>query len=377
MSERDMTPALGTRGGPGSYRRAAQDAAVSLARRAWGDARWSFLYGSDTLYAREDPLEGEVPDAARAIRSGALPERVHGPLVKPPVWTWEVPLYFWFGGIASGSAFCAIGCDVAGDRRAAASVRKVALLALAPCPPLLVADLGRPGRFLNMLRIFKPRSPMSMGAWCLSGFGALSTGAVAADVLGRPRLARGLGAGAALSGTYLGSYTGVLLATTSVPLWARSRLFLGPLFVATATATGAAAARLSLAAGGVPAADTTRSALGAVESGAMLAELALSAANERRLGPLARPLREGRPGRLMRTAKLAAGAGLALRALRPRAGARADLAAGVLTLTAGLAFRYAWVAAGRASAADDVAVAQTARADQASRSAETTRSAPA
>ena len=372
-----MTPALGTRGEPGSYRRATREAAVALARRAWGDARWSFLYRQDTRYAAERPAAGEVPAAARAMRTAEEPDTVSGPMVKQPVWTWEVPLYFWFGGIASGSAFCALGCDLAGDHRSAATARKVVLLAMAPCPPLLVADLGRPARFLNMLRIFKPRSPMSMGAWCLSGFGALSAGAVGADLLGRPRAARRLGAGAAVAGTYLGSYTGVLLATTAVPLWARSRLFLGPLFVATATATGAAASRLTLAASGVPAGHPTRSALGAVESGAMLLELTLSAANERRLGPVGRPLHAGRPGRLLRAAKLAGAGGVALRALRPHAGSAADLAAGMLTLGAGLALRYAWVAAGKASAADDRAVAGTARAAQGRPGAPSTRCAPA
>ena len=77
---------------------------------------------------------------------------VNGPMIKAPVWTWEVPLYFWFGGMASGSSFVALACDLAGDHRSAARARKVALGALVPCPPLLIADLGRPARFVNMLR---------------------------------------------------------------------------------------------------------------------------------------------------------------------------------------------------------------------------------
>ena len=359
---RDMAPALGTRGGPGSYRRGVEGAAVALARRAWGDARWSFLYRSDTSYARRQPEEGEVAQAARRMRTGDIPDSVQGPVVKPPVWTWEVPLYFWFGGIASGSAFCAVACDLAGDGRSASTLRKVALGALLPCPPLLVADLGRPARFLNMLRIFKPRSPMAMGAWSLTLFGNLAAGAVAADLLGRPRPARALGAAAAGVATYLGSYTGVLLATTSVPLWARSHTFLGPIFVATATATGASAGRLTLAATGLPLAHPTRRALAAVEVGAMGAELVLSAANERRLGSLARALEEGPPGRLYRAGKLGTRAGVALRLLRRWLGPRSDHVPSALFLAAGLAFRYAWVGAGPPSAADDEAVARMARA---------------
>ena len=103
--------------------------------------------------------------AAQAAREGELPTIIQGPIINPPVWTWEVPLYFWFGGIAAGSSFVALACDLAGDQRSAAVARKVALGALAPSPVLLIIDLGRPGALLNMLRIFKPRSPMSMGAW--------------------------------------------------------------------------------------------------------------------------------------------------------------------------------------------------------------------
>ena len=358
---RDMAPAVGSRGGPAGYRRAVEGATVALARRAWGDARWSFLYRSDTSYAVEQPEEGEVAGAARRMRGGDLPDVVQGPMVKPPVWTWEVPLYFWFGGIASGSAFAALASDLAGDGRSAAILRKVTVAAFLPCPPLLVADLGRPARFLNMLRIFKPRSPMSMGAWSLTLFGNLATGAVAADLLARPRAARALGGGAAVVGTYLGSYTGVLLATTTVPVWARSRTFLGPIFMATATATGAAAGSLTLAAAGVPPGHPTRRALGAVEVVAMASELALSAVNERRLGSLAAGLEEGPSGRLFRAAKLTARTGLLLRALRRPLGPRSEHAAGVLFLAAGLAFRYAWAGAGKPSAADDEGVARMAR----------------
>jgi hypothetical protein len=357
QNERDLTPAVGKRGGPAAFRRALEGAGVALATRAWGDARWSYLYGPDTDYAAARPEAGELEGAARRMRAGAPPEDVHGPIMKPPVWGWEIPLYFWFGGIASGSAFVALGCDLAGDHRSAVTARRVALAALMPCPPLLVGDLGRPLRFAYMLRIFKPRSPMSTGSWCLATFGALGTGAVAADVVGRARVARALGAGTALAGAYLGSYTGVLLAATAVPLWSRSRLFLAPIFMATATATGAAAGRLALAAAGIGPDHPTNRALTNVETGAMLAELGLSAVNQRRLGPLAEPLRRGASGRLRRAAELGVAAGLGLSALRPRLGPTAGHASSALYLAAGLAFRYAWVMAGRASASDDRAVA--------------------
>jgi hypothetical protein len=182
-----------------------------------------------------------------------------------------------------GLAFVALACDAAGDHRSAAIARKVALAAVAPAPVLLIADLGPPERFLNMTRIFKPRSPMNTGAWCLVAFSGSGALAVAADLIGRPHAARALGALTSLFGTYLGSYTGVLLACTAVPVWGASRTILGPAFVATATASGAAATRLVLVANGLPHGHPTRRALGTIETASMLAELSISALGERRL----------------------------------------------------------------------------------------------
>jgi formate-dependent nitrite reductase membrane component NrfD len=353
---RDITPATGKPGEP-AWRTRARDAGVALSRGRFQDMRWSYLFGRETSYAKESRAE----DPTRQPSA----DEVNGPMLKAPVWTWEVPLYFWFGGVAAGSSFVAFACDLAGDHHSARIARKVSLAALLPSPPLLVSDLGRPARFANMLRVVKPRSPMNMGAWCLTLFGALGSGAVAADLLGRPRIARGLGGANAVVGGYLGSYTGVLLAATAVPLWARSRMFLGPIFVCTATATGAAACRLALVATGLPSGHRTRTALGTVETGAIGAELLLSTINERRLGRLGEALETGRAGRLFRAAKWGVRAGVALRFLRARGGVAVHHVASVLYLAAGLAFRYAWVEAGKISARDDEAVALMSRRDEA------------
>lgn len=359
---RDGTPALGTRGGPASWQRAVEDGEVALAKPGWGDAGWSYLFGHDTSYADAEPEEGAVAAANRRMRSETKPEPVLGPVIHAPVWTPEVPVYFWLGGLASGASFAALAADISGDHDSAALARKVALGAVLPAPALLIADLGRPGRFLNMLRIFKPRSPMNLGAWCLVAFSTAGAGAVAADLVGSKRAARGLGAVQAALGSYLGSYTGVLLATTAVPVWARSRVFLGPIFVSTATATGAAATRLSLAATGQAEDHPTHVALSRLEAGAILAELTLSTLNERRLGRAGEALRHGTPGRLFRTAKTLVQVGLALPFLaRGRARRPAQNAASVLYLAGGLAYRFAWVQAGRPSARDDEAVALMAR----------------
>jgi formate-dependent nitrite reductase membrane component NrfD len=357
---RDIDPALGTPGGPASWTPAEPGAPVALARPDFGDAQWSFLYEtSDTAYATTEPAPGQVAAANRRMR-GAPVSDVRGPLIHAPVWSWEVATYFWFGGIASGSAFVALACDAGGDHRSAAIARRVALGAVAPAPVLLIVDLGRPERFLNMLRIIKPRSPMNTGAWCLVVFSGSSALAVGSDLIGRQKAARWLGALTALFGTYLGSYTGVLLACTAVPVWSRSRTILGPAFIATATATGAAGTRLVLVASGLPHGHPTRRALGTIETAAMLTELALSRLGERRAGPAWKALGSGPAGVTFRTAEGLVIAGLSLRLLRRRLGPRAHVLASVLYLAAGLGFRLAWVDAGRASAHDDAVVAAAA-----------------
>ena len=362
--DRDIQPALGARGGPASWTPAESGAPVELARPDFDDARWSYLYKTgDTGYADAEPAPGQVAEANRRMRDAPVSD-VRGPVIHAPLWGWEVATYFWLGGTASGSAFVALACDAAGDHRSAQVARKVALGAVAPAPALLIADLGRPERFLNMTRIFKPRSPMNTGAWCLVAFSGSGALAVGCDLIGLPAAARGFGALTSLFGTYLGSYTGVLLACSAVPLWSGARTILGPAFVATATATGAAATRLVLVACGLPHGHPTRRALGAIETVSMVTELSISALGERRLGDAANALGRGRPGLYFRTAKSLVALGLALRLVARRTGPREHELASVTYLAAGLLFRFAWVYAGQDSARDDEVVAAVARVER-------------
>jgi formate-dependent nitrite reductase membrane component NrfD len=364
---RDVTPAVGRRGEPGAWERVSPGARVRGFKDRFADERWSYLYGDAPSRYAADAADGQVPAAARVMRGGRrVPVPVRGPVIRPNVWTWEVPVYFFFGGTAAGASFVALACEAARDRRSARVARLVAMGAAGCGGPLLIADLGRPARFHHMFRIFKTRSPMSMGAWCLLAFTQAGGGAVLADLLGRPRLCRALTAATAACGTYLGSYTGVLLAGTAVPAWHRSRAFLPPIFVCTATASGAAVTRLALAVTGVPRRSApTRHALAAVESAAMVAELVLSALNDRRLGVARRALEGGRPGRYLKAARALNGVGLAIRAARALRGGReptaADEAPSALFLAAALLYRLGWVAAGRTSALDHDAVAALAR----------------
>lgn len=190
------------------------------------------------------------------------------PVLKVTTWHWEIMLYFFLGGLTSGCYIIASIASLFGSPKDRAAVRAgyyLSLLALLPCPPLLIKDLGRPERFLHMLRVFKVKSPMSMGTWALMTFGLFSglTAVIQAardGILGRwwgERLLAALPQRLiALPGTapafFVGSYTGVLLATTSVPLWSRSRL-LGAIFLSSAISTSSALISLVLRLTGAPA----------------------------------------------------------------------------------------------------------------------------
>jgi formate-dependent nitrite reductase membrane component NrfD len=178
-------------------------------------------------------------------------------VVKPPVWTWEVPLYFFFGGIAGMSAviaFAAVLFHHVDLARAAMWLATIAGAILSPI--LLIMDLGRPHLFLNMLRVFKHRSTMSMGAWILTAFGACAVpGLIALELHAHQvfagtldqllSLAAGLFIfGAAIFGTLLATYTGVLIGATAIPAWFLHRTLL-PIHFGTA-GLGSAAALLEL-----------------------------------------------------------------------------------------------------------------------------------
>src|SRR6202022_4308532 len=119
----------------------------------------------------------------RPERGAAVSQRGYygRPVLKPPVWTPEVAIYFWLGGLAGISALLSFAARLAGNQRLARASLFTSFAALLGCPPLLIADLGRPERFYNMLRVFKPTSPMSVGSWVLSVFGGALGVAAAAE----------------------------------------------------------------------------------------------------------------------------------------------------------------------------------------------------
>lgn len=266
-------------------------------------------------------------------------------IIKEPVWTWEIPAYFFAGGLAGASALLGAAADGAGEDRLARAAWRVALAGAVASPPLLISDLGRPDRFHHMLRVAKLTSPMSVGSWVLAVFAPSAVVAAGLRELGRfPRLGRVAGGVAASLGPFMTTYTAALVANTAVPVWHEARRELPLLFGGGAVATAGAAGALA-----TDPADG-RAARRLAIAGAAL-EIGAAEAMERRLGELAEPYRRGRSGLAAKLAKGLAGAGAVTLAVagRRRAG---TVAGGLLVLAGSACARWAVYAAGFASARD-------------------------
>src|SRR5947209_6698411 len=153
------------------------------------------------------------------------------PLLKEPPWTWEIPLYFFVGGAAGAAAVIGAIADYTGaDRELVKHARWIAAAGSVISPALLIADLGRPERFLAMLRVFKPQSPMSVGVWTLLGFSGGAAAAAFAGFLSDRygpslpiRVLENAGQAASLAfGLPFSNYTGVLIGATAIPVWNRA-----------------------------------------------------------------------------------------------------------------------------------------------------------
>ncbi|HEX3511342.1 MAG TPA: NrfD/PsrC family molybdoenzyme membrane anchor subunit [Solirubrobacteraceae bacterium] len=266
-------------------------------------------------------------------------------VIKAPVWTKEIPCYFFIGGLAGASGTFAF----LSERRHPRLARRAWLTSLAGLvvsPALLISDLGRPARFLNMLRMFKITSPMSVGSWVLAGSGAATAGVGLQLLSGRFRwLARVCRPIAGTLGLPLATYTGALLAQTAVPVWHEARRELPALFAAGAAASAGAAA--TVLAPIDEAAPARRLALvGAA------AELALAKHMEDGLHELAGPYREGPAAAYSRAASALVSAGALIVAVPARRSRPAAVAGGALLLAGAFCARWSVFKAGFDSARD-------------------------
>jgi hypothetical protein len=309
---------------------------------------------------REDARRtGRVAETGIPIVGGPIPREaasVSGyygqPILKPPVWTWQIGLYLFVGGTAGMSGVIALAGLLTGQPvdfvRAALGVAFAGALI---SPVLLIWDLGRPARFLNMLRVFKWRSAMSVGVWTLclfSGFAAAAFLLLAAwDVLlqsGVPPtflggIAPALVAGTGLSGAVLATYTGVLLGATVVPVWSAHHKLLPFHFGIVGLAS--AASVLELLGFRLAALNAIALTVAAVETGV---GIWMEVGRQRATG---RAIHHGTPGSLLRAAALLTGPV----PLVARIFGWVPIAA-VAFLIGAVSSRYGWVFAGRSSARD-------------------------
>lgn len=305
------------------------------------------------------PVEGSP--LIQDVERGRLSEPRDSPTyyelapVKAPPWKWYVPAYFYVGGVTGATAVLA-ACAQWRPSLAplTARARTVAVAGYLASAALLVADLGRPSRFIYMLRVFRPTSPMNLGSWLLSVGGAAS-GAAWLFGRGAPRRS-GLGAGAVagIGGAALSVYTAVLLANTAVPLWSRARTTMPWLFAASAAASSASFLSLVLPEGSSP-----LRRLGILgKAGELVAARAVE--REAHHPRLRQALHGGRGGRLWRSAKLFTGLSLVFD-LAPRPTRPTRFLSALFGTAGAILGRFAITEAGKATASDPRATFESQR----------------
>jgi formate-dependent nitrite reductase membrane component NrfD len=268
------------------------------------------------------------------------------PILKAPVWKAPIPAYLFTGGLAAGSSMLAAGSRLTGNNVLARRSTVTAFAALGTSMALLVEDLGRRGRFVNMLRVAKPSSPMSIGSWLLATYGPATGLAASCEVLGvMPKLGAAAEVSAAALAPAVATYTAVLLADTAVPVWHEARRTLPFLFASGAAASAGAVSVLT-----TPAAQAGPARRLAV-TGA-ISEVLVAEAMKHSLGELGEPYKTGRAGALDKAATACSGVGAVLVATAGRRRRFAAVAGGLLVATGAALERFAVFEAGRQSARD-------------------------
>jgi hypothetical protein len=279
------------------------------------------------------------------------------PMLKEPQWSWEIPIYFFVGGAAGAAAVVAQFAQMTGaDAEVVSDARTVAAIGSILAPALLVADLGVPSRFLNMLRVFKVQSPMSVGVYIVSAFGPSATlakianwrrGSHSGAMLKTVESAAGLFS--TLSGLGMATYTGVLIGATAIPVWNEHIDSLPIHFALSGMAAGVSAIQLM--------GHEQNCSLNMLGIAASLGESLEGVKVEKSLKPSSEPLKKGMSGVITRLGGVLSGPlPLALRLAavfaNERRAKKLVRAASAVTLAGSLFTRIGWIRAGHASARD-------------------------
>lgn len=321
-------------------------------------------------------LQPAMPGALRNPQAPqAEPSYYDVSMLQPPVWEGHlIAPYFFLGGLAGGAFLMSRVAEWAGGdeyRDVTRAGSTIALLATLPCAPLLIADLGDATRFHHMLRVFKPQSPMNLGAWTLTGFSAVAAASVFREWRRGKAGAPQAGAGRAIDRSLtlvmdaagvplallMTCYTGVLLSGSAVPTWCKNK-WLAPLFASSAIGNGAGAISLALQFlrrhNWLSRQTPGERALKQIDTVAHVAETIFLVQYLASLGKLNKPLTVGKQKRWIGASVASNVASELLKYLPPSGKPRrtSEMAAACVGLAGGLLLKYAIVEAGRASASD-------------------------
>lgn len=287
------------------------------------------------------------------------------PVLKRPEWGRSVIAYLFLGGIMGGCGTIAMLAERSRDRNLAMAAKLSSFALAAVCPLILISHLGKPARFLNMLRIVKFKSPMSMGVWGLIAFSGVSGATALGELANGGHLPRWLRIASppgatflqSLLGAFITGYTGVLLSATAVPIWAKGKRHIPAACVCSGLG-GACALNIVLLLRGENHATITK--LERLELACTASELLILLHFRKHAGDYGKPMYEGALGKRFFNASILGGLALpiALNSFsllaRPKGylAKSLALAAGMLTLAGGAIFRQTLIESGKKSADD-------------------------
>ena len=329
------------------------------------DTALARLSGEASDQRAQPDLIGETAKSKALVlrETGPGPTYYEQPLLKQSVWSIDIPLYYFFGGAAGSTLALGAAWQLRRDRELRELSQHCHWIGIAGSTlgaAFLIHDLGRPSRFMNMLRVFRPTSPMNLGAWILS---AAAPSAIATGLLiGRRGLPGVIGEVAGyFSGTFgaaLAGYTGVLVANSAIPVWQPARRWMPILFMGSSMAS--AASLLDLFYERRKARRITY-VFGTVGRVAELAATHCAEMSARKIPRVGEPFRSGPTGLLWKTAAVLTAASL-VASLLPGQSSKRRKIAGILGTLGSLALRFAVHYITDASARDARATFQQQRA---------------